>query len=97
MAFYNKLPTLLIVAFLVYLAFCTYIIATVPFFIGDESNYANAYLEFIKTGRPDVYGELVVKPAGMFVLSYPFLQPLIGIGKFLGLGTEVPFRVVIAN
>lgn len=94
MAFYQKLPALLIVAFLVYFAFCAHAITALPFFMGDEANYVNAYFEFAKTGRPDVYGELVVKPAGMFLLSYIPLQPLLAAGGLAGIPIEVPFRIV---
>ncbi|MBM3228991.1 hypothetical protein FJZ26_01040 [Candidatus Parvarchaeota archaeon] len=64
-----------------------------PFFIGDEANYANAYAEFAKSGRPDVYGELVIKPAGMFVLSAPFLSIFLPLSAAFSLPIEVPFRI----
>ncbi|VVB58408.1 Dolichyl-phosphate-mannose-protein mannosyltransferase [Candidatus Anstonella stagnisolia] len=94
MAFYQKPPQLLAVAFIAYFAFCAYTSITLPFFIGDEANYANAYFEFAKTGRPDVYGELVVKPAGMFLLSYVPLQMLLAAGSMGGIPVEIPFRIV---
>lgn len=64
-----------------------------PFFAGDEANYANMYFEFLKSGRADIYGELVAKPQGMFAVSYPIVQPLLAIGGVIGMPIELPFRI----
>jgi hypothetical protein len=78
------------------LAIIAAILLATPFFVGDEANYVNTFIEFSKTGRPDVYGELVVKPAGMFAITYPILQPLLLLSRQLALPIEFPFRAVTA-
>ena len=65
-----------------------------PFFVGDEANYVHSYFEFEKTGRPDIYGEFVHKPPGMFAMTSPMLNFLVPMSNTLGLPIEVPFRLV---
>ena len=71
-----------------------YLGLTTSFFVGDEANYVHMYFQFLETGRPDVYGELAVKPAGMFYLTAPILAVFVPLWTATDIPIEIPFRIV---
>ena len=85
-------PILLVLFF--FLLTRLYIGIITPFFVGDEANYVHMYFQFLETGRPDIYGELVVKPAGQYYLTAPLLLIFVPVSDSLGIPIEVPFRLV---
>src|SRR3989338_10922629 len=85
-------PILLVLFF--FLLTRLYIGIITPFFVGDEANYVHMYFRFLQTVRPDIYGELVVKPAGQYYLTAPLLLIFVPVSDSFGIPIEVPFRLV---